>query len=147
MKVILKEDVLKLGKTGDIVSVAHGYARNYLLPQNKAIPATEENIQNREVHKNLILKKSLQEKGKYEETAQKLSQFTCTITKKVGKNEKLFGSVTSQDIFAVLSQNGFHLDRRAIHLENPIKTSGTFEVPIKLHPEVSCVLKVEVKAL
>lgn len=146
MKIILKEDVLKLGKVGDIVSVAEGYARNYLLPQNKAFPATEENIKNQEFHKNLTLKKSTKAKEKFDELAQKLSQFTCVITKKAGKNSKLFGAVTSQDIHAALAQNGFTLDRRAIHLEDPIKSLGSFEVSVKLHPEITAVLKVEIKA-
>src|SRR3989344_5611506 len=107
MKIILKTDILKLGKAGDLVSVTDGYARNFLFPQDKALPATEENIKNRETYKNNILKKSLQEKEKYEELAKKLSQFICTITKKAGKNDKLFGAVTSQDVHKALTQNGF----------------------------------------
>ena len=146
MKVILKEDVAKLGQPGDVVNVSDGFARNYLLPQKKALLATPQNIKNIEQHKKLILKKYSQQKEQFEELAKKLSEFTCTVTKKVGGNQKLFGSVTSQDIQKVLSQHGFHLDKRTIELPDPIKALGNFQVPIKLHPEVTATLTVTVKA-
>lgn len=146
MKVILKEEVVKLGQPGDVVNVRDGFARNYLLPQKKALVATPQNIKNIEQHKKLILKKLSQQKGQFEDLAKKLSEFTCTITKKVGINQKLFGSVTSQDIQKALSQHGFHLDKRTIELEEPLKALGNFQVPIKLHPEVTATLTVTVKA-
>ena len=146
MKVILKEEVAKLGQPGDVVNVRDGFARNYLFPQKKALLATPQNIKNIEQNKKLILKKLSQQKGQFEELAKKISEFTCTVTKKVGINQKLFGSVTSQDIQKVLSQHGFHLDKRTIELEEPLKAVGNFQVPIKLHPEVTATLNVTVKA-
>ena len=148
MKVILKEEIKKLGQPGDVVNVADGFARNYLFPQKKALPATEQNIKNIEHHKKVLLKKASERKVSVEELAQKLSQFNCTIQKKAGKNNKLFGSVTSQDIYQELQKNGFSsIDRRTISLPEPIKTVGDFQVSIKLHPEVTTTLTVTVKAL
>ncbi len=146
MKIILKEEVAKLGQPGEVVNVSDGFARNYLFPQKKALLATPQNIKNIEQYKKLILKKLSQQKSQFEELAKKLSEFTCTVAKKVGANQKLFGSVTSQDIQKVLSQHGFHLDKRTIELQEPLKALGNFQVPIKLHPEVTATLTVTVKA-
>ncbi len=146
MKVILKEEVTKLGQPGDVVNVSDGFARNYLFPQKKALLATPQNIKNIEQHKKSILKKLSQHKGQFEELAKKITEFTCTIAKKVGANQKLFGSVTSQDIHKVLSQHGLHIEKRTIELGEPLKALGNFQVPIKLHPEVTATLTVTVKA-
>lgn len=146
MKVILKENITNLGKAGDVVIVSDGYARNYLLPSKKVLLATEFNVQHLESTQKAILKKSLQGKQTLEEMAKKLSEFTCTVSKKTGKNDKLFGSVTSQDIHKVLIENGFHVERRSIELSTPIKSLGNYEVSIKLHPEVNAALKVVIKA-
>ncbi len=146
MKVILREDVQKLGKPGDVVNVSDGFARNFLLPQKKALVATQENLKNLEYHQKQIIKRLEKEKTQSEELAKRLSEVSCVVTKKVGKNDKLFGSVTSQDIHQVLAKQGFSLDRRSIALLEPIKSLGNHEISIKLPSQVTVSLKVEVRS-
>ncbi|WP_263410229.1 50S ribosomal protein L9 [Terriglobus tenax] len=146
MEVILKEDILKLGHRGDVVKVADGYGRNYLLPQKLAIEATSANKAVIEQMKGSALRKSAREKGDAETLATSLNEAELTFERKVGEGDHLFGSVTSSDIAAALEAQGFTVDRRKIALDEPLKTIGEFHVPIKLHREVSAHVKVTIKS-
>ena len=146
MEVILKEDVLKLGHRGDVVKVADGYGRNYLLPGKLAIEATLANKAVIEQMKASSVRKSAKEKIQAEELATTMSQAELTFERKVGDNEHLFGSVTSGDIAHQLETLGFTVDRRKIALEEPLKQLGEFHVPIKLHREVTTHVKVTIKS-
>ncbi len=145
MEVILKEDVNKLGHRGDVVKVADGYGRNYLLPGKLAIEATEANKAVIEQMKGSALRKSAKEKTEAEELATQLSAVELVFERKVGESEHLFGSVTSSDIAHELENKGFTIDRRKISLEDPLKTLGEYHVPVKLHREVTSHIKVTVK--
>lgn len=142
MKVILRADVEKLGKRGDIVKVADGYARNYLLPKGLALKETSSNLKLFEEEKKLLAVKQVKEKAEAEAIAEKIKQISITIVKKVGENEVLYGSVTSAEIADLLIKEGIEIDRRKIEIDDPIKTTGIFNVPIKIHPEVTAELKV-----
>ena len=145
MEVILKEDVNKLGHRGDVVKVADGYGRNYLLPGKLAIEATAANKAVIEQMKGSAVRKSIKEKAASEEVAKQLDAVELTFERKVGENDHLFGSVTSGDIAQQLEAQGFVVDKRKIALEEPLKQLGEFHVPIKLHREVTSHLKVTVK--
>ena len=145
MEVILKEDVLKLGHRGDVVKVADGYGRNYLLPGKLAIEATAANKAVIEQMKASAVRKSAKEKVQSEDLAKQMGEVELTFERKVGEHEHLFGSVTSGDIAHQLEEKGYTIDRRKISLEEPLKTLGEFHVPIKLHREVTTHLKVTVK--
>ena len=145
MEVILKEDVNKLGQRGDVVSVADGYGRNYLLPGKLAIQATAANKAVIEQMKHSAVRRLAKEKVIAEELAHKLEAVELVFERKVGENDHLFGSVTSGDIAHQLEQMGHTIDRRKISLEEPLKSLGEFHVPIKLHREVTSHLKVTVK--
>ena len=142
MQVILIENVPSLGKAGDLVKVSDGYGRNYLIPQKKAILATEKGLKVVE-HQRRLVKQRL-EKGKKdaEKLGLQIEQLSCTFTRTVGESGKLFGSVTSMDIENYLKENGIEVDRKKISLEEPIKNLGMFSVPIKVHPEVTTHLRV-----
>jgi large subunit ribosomal protein L9 len=144
MKIILIENVPSLGKAGDLVQVAPGYGRNYLIPKKQALEASPANIRLLERQKQLFLQKAGTEKQRAMELAAKIESLPCTLSRPVGENEKLFGSVTSLDLQKILSEKGVSLDRRKIHLPAPIKMLGAFTIPIKLHPEVIAQFKVEV---
>ena len=146
MEVILKEDVNKLGHRGDVVKVADGYGRNYLLPTKLAIEATVANKAVIEQMKGSAIRKSAKEKVQAEELARQMNDVVLTFERKAGENEHLFGSVTSADIAHELEAKGFNIDRRKIHLDEPLKTVGEFHVPIKLHREVSVHVQVNVKS-
>lgn len=146
MEVILKEDVNKLGHRGDVVKVADGYGRNYLLPGKLAIEATAANKAVIEQMKGSALRKSAKEKAESEQIAVQISQVELTFERKVGENDHLFGSVTSGDIAHQLEQQGYTLDRRKIALEEPLKQLGEYHVPIKLHRDVTAHVKVTVKS-
>jgi large subunit ribosomal protein L9 len=146
MEVILKEDVNKLGHRGDVVKVAAGYGRNYLLPSKLAMEATPANKAVIEQMKASSLRKSAAEKGGAEELAAKLNEVVVTFERKTGENGQLFGSVTSQDIAHALEAEGYKVDRRKIHLENPLRTTGEFHVSVKLHREVSAHVQVTIKS-
>jgi large subunit ribosomal protein L9 len=146
MEVILKEDVNKLGHRGDVVKVADGYGRNYLLPGKLAIEATPANKAVIEQMKASAVRKSAAEKGGAEDLGTKLNELVITFERKTGENGQLFGSVTSSDIAHELDKEGYKIDRRKIHLENPLRTTGEFHVPIKLHREVSAHLQVTIKS-
>ena len=144
MEVILKEDVQKLGNRGDVVKVADGYGRNYLLPGKLAIEATAANKAVIEQMKASAIRKSAKEKAQSEELARTLSQVELTFERKVGENDHLFGSVTSGDIAQQLEAQGYTVDRRKIALEDPLKQLGEFHVPVKLHRDVTAHVKVTI---
>ena len=145
MEVILKEDVEKLGHRGDVVKVADGYGRNYLLPRKLAIEATLGNKKVIDQMKASAVRRSAKEKSESEALLAQLEGVNLDFTRKVGQEDHLFGSVTSADIAQALEHKGFTIERRKIHLDDPLKTLGEFHVPIKLHREVTTHLKVTVK--
>ena len=142
MLVILRENVENLGRTGDVVKVSDGYARNYLLPHNLVLPADEANVAAIEHNKRTLEKKRLAQKGAATELSAKLEQFQCTLSRKVGENDKLFGSVTSSDIADALKKAGFSVEKRMIEIEHAIKSLGVHAVSVKLEPEVTAAMKV-----
>jgi large subunit ribosomal protein L9 len=145
MKVILRKDYEILGKKGEIVSVKDGFARNYLLPQNIAALATQSTIKAMEIthqQTQARVKKELLSAQKRVSDLQKIPQVTIAV--KVGEEDRLFGSVTSLDIAHALKAQNFELDKRAIELEEPIKSLGLYSVPVKLHSEVKTTIKVKV---
>jgi large subunit ribosomal protein L9 len=146
MEVILKQDVDNLGLRGDVVKVADGYARNYLLPKKFAMQATEANKAVIEQMKAAAARRSAAEKIVSEELAAKLAPVALSFTRKSGEEGHLFGSVTSADIVAELATKGFEIDRRKVALSEPIKTVGETTVSIKLHREVVAQIKVSVVA-
>ena len=142
MQVILLEDVSSLGKAGDLVKVSDGYGRNYLIPKKKAILATEKSVRVLDHQKRMVQHRMARVKKDIQKIGEEIENLSCTFTRAVGESGKLFGSVTSMDIEAYLKDNGIEVDRKKIHLEEPIKSVGKFTVPIKLHPDVSAELKV-----
>ena len=142
MQVILLEDIPSLGKVGDKVKVSDGYGRNYLIPQKKAILATEKGLKAIEHQKRQVQQQLDKAKKDAEKEAQQIGQLSCTFAKPVGESGKLFGSVTSMEIEGFLKENGIEVDRKKILLEEPIKSVGMYNVPIKLNPEVTAHLKV-----
>jgi large subunit ribosomal protein L9 len=144
MEVILREDVDKLGGRGEVVKVAAGYARNFLLPKRLAVAATQANKKIVEQEKQSWLKREAKAQGESEELAKLVGAESVTISQKAGENDQLFGSVTSKDLADALEKKGFSIDRRKIQLEEPIKTLGEFNIPIKLHRNVSVNLNVHV---
>ena len=145
MEVILKEDVNKLGHRGDVVKIADGYGRNYLLPGKLAIEATATNKAVIEQMKGSSIRKLAKEKVIAEDLAKQLEAVELVFERKVGENDHLFGSVTSGDIAHQLEEKGYTIDRRKISLEEPLKSLGEFHVPIKLHREVTSHIKVTIK--
>ena len=146
MEVILKEDVINLGNRGDVVKVADGYARNYLLPRKLAMQATQANKAVVEQMKSAAARRSATEKALAELLVAKLEPLVLSFTRKSGEAGHLFGSVTSADIAADLETKGFEVDRRKIQLPEPLKSVGEFSVAVKLHREVTAHLKVKVLA-
>jgi large subunit ribosomal protein L9 len=144
MKVILRQDYENLGRFGDIVEVKDGYARNYLIPRRIALPATPGNIKIVETEKKQKAFKLEKERRNAQRIAEQISGLEIRIPVRAGENDRLFGSVTSQVIADKLSKHGIEVDRRKIQLEEPIKTLGSYDIPIKLHPEISVNLKVHV---
>lgn len=142
MKVILIEDVKDVGSIGDIIQVKPGYARNFLFPRNLARPATEANqkvVEEVKRKKQMVI---VREKKAAEELREKLSLASCTISVEAGDDDKLFGSVTAQDIAQAFEEEGLPIDKRKILLDEPIKKLGVYNVTVKPHPEVSCEVKV-----
>jgi large subunit ribosomal protein L9 len=146
MEVILKEDVLKLGHRGDVVKVADGYGRNYLLPEKLAIEATAANKAVIEQMKASALRKSAKEKAGADELSTRLNDVVLTFERKTGEHDQLFGSVTASDIAKELEAQGYDVDRRKIHLDEPLKSVGEFHVPIRLHREVTAHVQVNIKS-
>jgi len=144
MKVIMREDVDGVGNIGDVLEVARGYARNFLLPRNKAVEATSRNLKAIEHAKRVIGEKAKKEKALVEDYAKKVSATPVTITVNVGKGDKLFGSVTTKDIAEALAAQGIEVDKRKIHVPHPIKELGLVKVSIKLHSQVTTEVKVSV---
>lgn len=144
MKVILKEDVERVGKRGEIVEVSDGYARNYLIPKKLAVAATPSNLKAFQNEEKLRKMKADREKTKAEKLANKLKNISITIAVKTGEDDKLFGAVSSVDILSALKDKGIELHKGMIRMEDSIRSLGTHYVPIKLHPEVEAKLKVEV---
>ena len=142
MEVILKQNVKNLGKVGDRVKVANGYARNYLIPRGLAIEASKQNIKKFEMEQRLDEIRKNRDLIKAKELAERIKKISCTIVKQVSEGDKLFGSVTVQDILKGLENEGIHLDKKQIILEEPIKTLVIYPVKIKLTPEIESVLKV-----
>ena len=145
MEVILKEDVAKLGSRGDVVKVAEGYGRNYLLPRKLAIVADEGNKAVIVQMKSAAVRRSAKEKTQAEELAKQFENVSVAFTRKSGENDQLFGSVTSGDIAEGLDKKGLNIDRRKIQLHEPLKTVGEFTIPIKLHKDVTAHLKVVIE--
>jgi large subunit ribosomal protein L9 len=145
MEVILKEDVAKLGSRGDVVKVAEGYGRNYLLPRKLAIVADEGNKAVIVQMKSAAVRRSAKEKTQAEELAKQFENVSVSFTRKSGENDQLFGSVTSGDIAEGLDKKGLNIDRRKIQLHEPLKTVGEFTIPIKLHKDVTAHLKVVIE--
>ncbi len=145
MEVILKEDLDTLGHRGDVVKVADGYGRNFLLPKKLAIEATAANKNVIDQMKQSAIRRSAKEKTEAEQLVAQLDQIALVFERRVGENEHIFGSVTSADIAHGLEAQGFHIDRRKVQLDEPLKQLGEFHVPVKLHREVSAHIKVTVK--
>jgi len=142
MEIILVQDMDELGLEGDIVDVAKGYARNYLIPKGIALVANKQNIQLLEMQRKKIDLKRLKAKQDAEKIKEKMAEMVITISQKAGEEEKLYGSVTSMDIATNLENQGIVIDRRKIILDKPIKTLGEFDVPVKIYPEVTGSIKV-----
>ena len=145
MEVILKEDVPKLGNRGEVVKVAEGYGRNFLLPRKLAIEANAANKAVIEQMKAATVRRSAKEKSEAEELAKQFDGLEVKFTRKSGENDQLFGSVTSSDIAEALEKKSFHIDRRKIQLHEPLKTVGEFTIPVKLHKDVTTHLKVVIE--
>ena len=145
MKVILLEQVEKLGRPGDQVEVADGYARNFLIPKRKAVAATPAHVKSLD-H---LLRQNKGRKDRFRQAAEsmaaRIAEVSCVIKRQAGEHEKLFGSVTNQDIAAALGARGLDVDRRKILLQEPIKVLGSYTIPIRLHPEVVAELRLTVE--
>lgn len=144
MEVILREEIDNLGRRGDVVKVAAGYARNYLLPKRLAVAANESNKKIVEQEKQAYLRRESKEIGDANDLAKLMATVEVTIAQKAGENDQLFGSVTSQDISAALEKAGYTIERRKVVLAEPIKALGDYKVTVKLHREVSVELPVHV---
>jgi large subunit ribosomal protein L9 len=145
MQIILQEDVEKLGTRGQLVDVAEGYARNYLLPRKLGLEANAGNMKRLEKMRAAFAKKEATEKEAASTLAGLLANVSVEMSRKAGESDQLFGSVTSADIAEALAAKGFTIDKRKIVLADPIKTVGEFDVPVKLHREVSATIKVTVR--
>jgi len=144
MDVILREDIDKVGSRGEVVKVAAGYARNFLLPKKLAVAASSSNKKIVEQERQAHLRKDAKQKGEAEDLSKLLTGVTVTIIQKAGENDQLFGSVTSKDVADGLAAKNFNIDRRKIQLDDPIKTLGEFKVPVRLYRDVIAELTVVV---
>lgn len=144
MKVILREDVERVGKVGNLVEVADGYARNFLIPKRLAAEATEKNVRALEHERRLIADKGKKDKKEALEQAKKIGEAAVTIPVKVGEEDRLFGSVTAKDIAEALLREGIQIDKKKIQLESPLKELGQFDIPVKLHHDTVANLKVSI---
>jgi large subunit ribosomal protein L9 len=144
MKVILKEDVKHVGKMGQIVDVADGYARNYLVPKGLVTEASTKNIKFLEHEKRIIQEKSKKIRNSAQDLAHRISSLTISIKAKAGEEGKLFGSITTMDVAEALQKEGVEIDKKKISLEEPIKRLGSYTVNIKLHPDVSAPLNIQI---
>lgn len=147
MKVILLEDVDGLGTKGDLVEVADGYGRNYLVPRGLAEEATKGNIKSLEQRRQALLRRAEQERAAAQATAERIAAATITVLARAGEKGRLFGSVTTGDIAeAVQEQLGIEIDRRRVQLDEPIRAVGSFEVPVRLHQDVTATIRLTVQA-
>lgn len=146
MKVILKEDVFKLGSLGDEVEVKRGFARNFLIPQGKALPLTRENVKQINHQRSILAKKRADAIGQAQSFAKQLEEIEIVFAMKSGESGKLFGSVTQKHIYDALAEKGIELDRKQVNLSSPIKSLGSHVLPVKLHTEVAAELVVKVVA-
>jgi large subunit ribosomal protein L9 len=144
MKIILREDVPKLGKSGELLNVKDGFARNYLLPKKLAVVANASNVRQLEHEKAVIALHQRKMKNSAETLAEQLSHLSLRIARKVGEQGRLYGSVTSLDISDALAAKGFEIERRAIHLPEPIKMAGTFDIELRLHKDVHVQVKLDI---
>jgi len=144
MEVILREDLDRLGNRGQVVKVADGYARNFLLPKRLAVAATDANRKIVEQERQAHLRREAKQKSEAEDLSKLLSGVTVTIAQKAGENDQLFGSVTSKDVADALAQQNYTIDRRKVVLEEPIKQLGEFKVPVRLHKDVTAEVTVQV---
>jgi large subunit ribosomal protein L9 len=142
MRIVLRTDVENVGRRGEVVKVADGFARNFLLPKKLALEATAGNLKRIEQERRVQEVHEAKEKVEAEALAERIAQLSCTAVRKVGENEILYGSVTSADVAELLEKEGFAVDKRKILLEEPIKSLGIYEIPIKIHPQVTASLKV-----
>ena len=145
MQIILQEDVEKLGTRGQIVEVAAGYARNFLLPRKLAIAATPGNLKRLEKIRSVLDKRTATEREGAQKQAEVLAAATVTLARKAGENDQLFGSVTAADIAGALAAQGYQVDKRRIELREPIKLIGEYQVTAKLHHDVTTTIKVVVQ--
>jgi large subunit ribosomal protein L9 len=146
VKLILREDVENLGKGGELVEVKPGYGRNFLLPRGLAVLANPRNVRELEHQKGVAQAKAAKLKASAEAVAKRLAETPITLKRKVGEQEKLYGSVTALDLAEALAARGLQLDRRSIDLAEPLKTLGDFQVPVKLHAGVVGQVKVKIEA-
>jgi len=144
MEIILREDIDKLGARGQVVKVAAGYARNYLLPNRLAVPASEANKKIVEQERQAHLRRETKLKGEAEDLAKIVGSVTVTIAQKAGENEQLFGSVTAKDIAEALEKQNLTIDRRKIQLDEPIRQLGEYKITVRLHREVPVEITVKV---
>ncbi len=142
MEVILRQDVDELGLEGDIVKVASGYARNYLVPNGFALEATPQNMKSLELQRKKIEAKRLKGREAAERFKERISELVITISQKAGEEGKLYGSVTTMDIAAYMDAQGIEIDRRKIHLDKPIKALGEYHIPVRIYPKVTGSIKV-----
>ncbi|MBV8833705.1 MAG: 50S ribosomal protein L9 [Acidobacteriaceae bacterium] len=145
MEVILREDLEKVGSRGAVVKVADGYARNYLLPKRLAVPATDANKKIVEQERQAHLRREVKAKSDAEGLAQLMANVTVTFRHRVGENNQLFGSVTAKDIADALEAQKFHIERRRVHLDEPIRTIGEHQVTLRLHRDVETPIRVIVE--
>jgi large subunit ribosomal protein L9 len=146
IQVILQQDVEKLGKSGELVRVRPGFARNFLLPRQLAVPASTEAVRRVEHEKGVALARAEKAKKEFREVAAKVSALKVTIAHKAGEDGRLFGSVTAKDLEAAMKAQGVVVERKKLHLAEPIKNVGAYEIPVKLLADVTATLKVEVVA-
>jgi len=146
MEIILRETIDNLGRAGEVIKVADGYARNYLLPRKLAYPATPGNLKVIEFERQSLLRKEAKQKDDAEKLQKMLEQVEITIRRKVGEQDALYGSVTNSDVADELEKKGFKIEKRKIHMEDHIKTTGEFSLPIRLFKDVTAHVKLKVEA-
>jgi large subunit ribosomal protein L9 len=144
MEVILREDIERVGTRGQVVKVANGYARNFLLPKRLAVAATDANRKIVEQERQAHLRREAKQKGEAEDLSKLLTGVIVTIAQKAGENDQLFGSVTSKDVADALAAKNFTIDRRKVLMDEPIRQLGEFKVPVRLHKDVTAEVTVQV---
>jgi len=146
VKVILREDVQGLGEAGDLVGVKVGYARNYLLPQGKALLATESKVKELEHHRRVVTEKAARELSNLKALRDRLEAVSLEVTARVGEEGKLFGSITTSHIAELLAEKGYEIDRRKIHLSEPLREVGDHVVPIRLRADLTAQVALKISA-